>query len=48
MRCDSVNDKENDVSGSNATNGKENWARLVYEGAYSVRPRRGLECGRAM
>ena len=31
VRCDSVDDKENDVSDSNAANGKENWARLVYE-----------------
>ena len=31
MKCDPVNDKENDVSDLNAMNGKVNWARLVYE-----------------
>ena len=31
MKRDPVDDKENDVSDLNAVNGKENWARLVYE-----------------
>ena len=31
VKRDPVDDKENNVSDSNAMNGKENWARLVYE-----------------